>query len=561
MPVLVTINSKVISMKELRTFSRWCMAMMLGALLWSCGGSADPLAVFKNQIPDWQACDPARVGEANQKLLTLLAQRTRCADIRVPRDYANPSKGEMQVALLRVNALHTAERRSAILINPGGPGGDGLPYPLMLAAYWAADGTTDAAIVPLYQAMAQRFDLIGFSPRGIGASTQLECVRQRELRFVADPTRDLSAGNTDNTLYNSQVIAEACRDNALAPDINTDATARDMDLIRHLLGEDKLNYIGLSYGTWLGNWYASLFPQRVGRMLLSGVTDFSEPLNHQTLQQEGGLQRVLDEVLIPYAVAHPQRFGNLAANSDEVHAMLASLPNALHYATVNTLSETHALSESTLADVAVMTLLATKVIKAQLDTNPGMGEQSLRQLIAAYSFLPQKDLDDNAHLAAAAVSKSYFLQTSGKTEAKDESMFWAIVCNDSGTGFTPQSWVQASNRNAALYPDFGGYMRDNACLYWKPSGITRPPQANAASAGAILLLQAELDPLTVLSGARKSLSLLPNARMIEISGEYSHAPLPPYGTACVDKPIAQYFLDGTPGVNTSCSRRALPAEQ
>jgi hypothetical protein len=180
--------------------------------------------------------------------------------------------------------------------------------------------------------------------------------------------------------------------------------------------------------------------------------------------------------------------------------------------------------------------------------------------MAAYSFSPQKDLNENAYLAAAAILKSYFLQVGGKSAAKDESMFWAIVCNDTGTRFTPQSWVLASNQSAALHKDFGGYMRDNACLYWQPPGITKPSQNLAANAGAILLLQAELDPLTVLSGARKSLSLLPNARMIEITGEYSHAPLPPYGTGCVDKPIAQYFLDGTQSDNTRCNRRALAAE-
>ena len=75
------------------------------------------------------------------------------------------------------------------------------------------------------------------------------------------------------------------------------------------------------------------------------------------------------------------------------------------------------------------------------------------------------------------------------------------------------------------------------------------------------MLQTELDPLTVLTGAEKSLSLLPNARMIEITGEYTHAPLPPYGSSCVDKPIAQYFLDGTPPANTRCDRLPLPAER
>jgi hypothetical protein len=87
--------------------------------LLSCGDS-DPLATFKSQVPDWQACDPARVGDANLKQLTVLAQRTRCSDIRVPLDYASPSKGEIKVALLRVKATQASERRTSILINPGG---------------------------------------------------------------------------------------------------------------------------------------------------------------------------------------------------------------------------------------------------------------------------------------------------------------------------------------------------------------------------------------------------------------------------------------------------------
>lgn len=540
-------------------------AVALGLALTSCGGGdADPMASYTNQTLVWQACDPERVGGGYfPELLTMLSDQTQCADIRVPRDYANPAKGEMKVAMLRVKGLQTSERRTSILLNPGGPGEDGVPFALMMGAYWRLDGTTDAAVVPLYKEMAQRFDLIGFSPRGTGWSTPLACVPQRELRFVSNPTRDLSQDNINNTLYNNQVIAESCLSNPLTPDINTDATARDMDLIRHLLGEGKLNFIGASYGSWLGNWYASLFPERVGRMLLSGVTDFSEPLSHQEILQEGALQRVLDEVLIPYAVAHPQRFGHLANDASSLRTLLGNLPAALHYATVDTLEETQVLTNVYYADDAVMVLLAAKLIQAQLEASPGLDEQTLLNSLAAYTFSTDAFLNERAHLAAASLARGYFLQVAGKPKpmAKDDGMFWAVVCNDAGTRYTPETWVQASNRNAALYPDFGGLIRDNVCLYWPPSGITKPPQEQAATAGNILMLQTELDPLTVLSGAEKSLALLPNARMIEITGEYTHAPLPPYGTSCVDKPIALYFLDGTQPANTRCDGLPLPAQR
>lgn len=538
-------------------------AVALGLALTSCGGGdADPMASYTNQTLVWQACDPERVGGGYfPDLLTMLSDQTQCADVRVPRDYANPAKGELTVAMLRVKGLQTTDRRTSILINPGGPGVDGVPYALMLAAYWRVDGTTDADVVPLYKDMVQRFDLIGFSPRGTGWSTPLTCVPQRELRFVNNPTRDLSQDNVNNTIYNNQVIAESCQGNPLTPDINTDATARDMDLIRHLLGEDKLNFIGASYGSWLGNWYASLFPERVGRMLLSGVTDFSEPLSHQEIVQEGALQRVLEEVVIPFAEANPQRFGTLANDARDLRSMLGNLPDALHYATVDTLEESQFLSNAYYAEDAVMILLAAKLIQAQLDANPGLDEQTLLSTLAAYPFSTDARLDESAHLTAASVARGYFLQVAGKPKVKDEGMFWAVVCNDAAIRYTPETWLQASNRNAALYPDFGGLLRDNACLYWPPSGITRPPQERAATAGPILMLQTELDPLTVLTGAEKSLSLLPNARMIEITGEYTHAPLPPYGTSCVDKPIAHYFLDGTLPANTRCDGLPLPAQR
>lgn len=539
----------------------WAVGLLVSMVtLVSCGGTdSDPLSRYQNQAPDWQACAVERFSASDLKLAQQLGARVSCADIRVPLDYAHPTQGEIKVAVLRVQASGTGVNNPAIVINPGGPGLDGWAWPLMMALYWSLDGTTeDPAVVQSYQQLAQRYDLIGFSPRGTGWSTKLECLHPQDPLPVADPTRQLDPANIAKTLFNSELIAQACRDNPLMPHINTDATARDMDLIRHLLHQDKLNYIGLSYGTWLGNWYASLFPERVGRMLLSGVTDFSIPLNHQALPQDQGRQLVLDKVLIPYATRHPDHFG-LPATTSALRQMIDALPDPLHAAIVNTLIDHNLLSSASMADSAVLSLRAAQVLHSELQANPGIDQASLLARMANFDFVPltpDATLNAITRTAAEDLVNRYF-----KPEAQNLDMFWSVVCNDSGTGFTPQTWVDLGNLNARLYPDFGGSVRDNACLYWRQPLIARPSQQRATQAGPILMLQSTLDPLTVLPGAMNSLELLPKASMVLINGEITHAPMPPYGTSCVDQPIAAYFLDGVvPPRTTSCPSRPLAAD-
>ena len=141
--------------------------------------------------------------------------------------------------------------------------------------------------------------LVGFSPRGTGSSTQLRCTSAEKLIPASILVADGAAENIQDNLLNARLKAEACLSNPLTPYINSDATARDMDIIRRVLGDDKLNYLGISYGTWLGTWYAGLFPERVGRMVMIGNTDITAKLNDTLLSQEMGMQRVMDEILAP----------------------------------------------------------------------------------------------------------------------------------------------------------------------------------------------------------------------------------------------------------------------
>ena len=531
------------------------LAALLG--LASCGGDddpVDPLAPYRNQVLHWQACDPTALGDYAEQAHAL-GDRVACADLRAPLDYAAPDKGEIKVALLRVAAEDGAPRQGAILMNPGGPGIDGLPMPLIIGQRWNLPRQSSPAD-QLFQSIAQRYDLIGFSPRGVGSSTRLDCATGVEQRFIVNPARDRSPTNTDNMLYNARQIAESCRDNPMTPHIQSDAIARDMDLVRHLLGDEQLNFFGISAGSWLGNWYAGLFPGRVGRMVLWAVLDFTKILNDQDLVQETAKQRILDQVLIPYATRFPERF-ELGTDPQAIRQMLDDLPLELHAATVSALNQN--LSRSS-ADSAVQTLRATQVVSNLLAGAPGMDEVALLAWVETSPAL-------NALTRPLAISlvKEFFRQKAGADTPLDvigrEATTWAIFCNDTGTDFSPEHWVELSNQNVALAPDFGGDRNLKPCLYWGGPSVHKPAQQVAGLAPGMVLVQAELDPLTPLAGARNSLSSLPNASLIEISDEYTHFLFPPYGVECVDRPVAEYFLTGQqPPRETRCQGLPLAAD-
>lgn len=199
----------------------------------------------------------------------------------------------------------TMKARGAILINPGGPGEDGLLCSTISGARQTPPRTANRA---------------SFSGKSRGIR----------------PGRLLAAGNGFQ--------------HAIAQYINSDATARDMDIIRSVLGDDKLNYLGISYGTWLGTWYAGLFPERVGRMALIGNTDITAPLNDTLLSQEMGMRRVMDEILAPYAAENPEVF-KLGSSAEEVRQVFRSLRGNLLGVTSALLHETIARAGEASADL------------------------------------------------------------------------------------------------------------------------------------------------------------------------------------------------------------------
>lgn len=527
-----------------------CLVAICG-LLGACGSGdnrPDPLAAYKDQTLDWQTCSQhfrEALGEHFAGQLDRLGNRGKCVLMRAPLDYADPSKGDVHIALLRVAAEDPQQRLGAIMFNPGGPGGDGLYLSVAFGTNWAGEDGADP-VGSLYKQMSRRYDLVGFSPRGTGASTNLTCPSDESFKFETTITVDDSQANFDNILYNSRLTAENCRRNPQTPYMNSETTARDMDLVRHLMGDSKFNYFGISYGTWLGTWYAGLFPERVGRMLLIGNADITAPLNNVLLEQGMGDQRVLDQVLVPYAARHTDRFG-LGSKPEEVrqaYLSLRTMPGHLLAAAAEKLP----ISDSSKADTALLYLCAAREMQKYIGANPYADETAVKTWINTAHFVPDQELNGQARARALELNTLYFSKMRHETQKAalkgQDALQWAVSCNDSGTSFGVDDWIRENRSSAALYPLFGGFLVRNACLYWGAPTVKRPPVEAAAGAGNILMLQSELDPYTIREGAMKTFALLPNARMILVQNEYTHALYAPYRLECIDRPVAEYFLYG-----------------
>jgi pimeloyl-ACP methyl ester carboxylesterase len=210
-----------------------------------------------------------------------------CATFNVPIDYANPSDGAMQISAIR--KLATGSSQGSLVLNPGGPGGSGIEY------------TTYAEYV-VSDTLRENFDIVGFDPRGVGQSTPVECLNdeQTEEYIALDGSPD-NQTEIDQAQDMAELFGQTCATNS--PDtfafLDTVSATRDIDILRALLGDEKLNWLGKSYGTFLGATYADIFPNRVGRMLLDGGIDptlTNEKLSYgQALGFELALTRFVDD--------------------------------------------------------------------------------------------------------------------------------------------------------------------------------------------------------------------------------------------------------------------------
>ncbi len=224
------------------------------------------LAKYENQKLDWSTC----------------YDDFDCAELRVPIDYADLKVGTFKIALLRYKAIDQKNRIGSLIVNPGGPGGSGVDY-----AY-NAEFIFDPDVL-------DRFDIVGFDPRGVDRSAPIKCLNDQETdaAYAADAKPDNESELTAAIAEAKDFIDKCQSANKYLSHYSTAEAARDMDILRAALGDEKLNYLGKSYGTYLGTLYAQFFPDKVGRMILDGAVDPNISILEQNISQATGFDDAL----------------------------------------------------------------------------------------------------------------------------------------------------------------------------------------------------------------------------------------------------------------------------
>ncbi|HKT03882.1 MAG TPA: alpha/beta fold hydrolase [Rugosimonospora sp.] len=413
----------------------------------------------------WADCPPAPSGLTRDP-------RERCASLPVPLDYRHPDGRKINVEVSRIPTAKPGLRRGILLFNPGGPGGSGIDFP---------DG-----LLPLMPAaVTDRYDLIGFDPRGIGYSTPVTCgipaTTPVEL-VLPYPAPDGSIAR--NVAYARQTAHDCAQlSGDLLPYITTANTARDMDRIRAALGEPKLSYLGYSYGTYLGTVYTTLFPQRSDRILLDSAVDPNLVWYQMWRTWDQAIAIRLPD-FTAWAAARDATY-HLGATQAAVTRTYYQLtgrfdqnPVTLPNGTVITGNLVRELTRSYLYnDVALPTL-------AQI-------WQSLAALPAPTPTLPPA--------VAAALRRISGAPGAAATVPADNqtAALYAVVCDDAAWPRSISTYARNVAAGRRLFPATAG-MPDNIwpCAFWPSHPIEPPVRVTGDGPRNVLILQNLRDPAT-----------------------------------------------------------------
>jgi pimeloyl-ACP methyl ester carboxylesterase len=451
----------------------------------------------------------------------------QCATLPVPLDYGHPGGRKITLALSRVPATAPAsQRQGALLVNPGGPGGSGLS----LAAFVAGG---------LNRSVASEYDIVGFDTRGVGSSVpSLHCDPSFFSR--ARPDYIPATRAAEQVLENrAKAYAADCerRYGWLLPYMTTQNIARDMDSIRAAMGQQKISYFGYSYGTYLGQVYATLFPQRVHRMVLDSVVDPTGAWWGDNIEQDHAFEGRIKAFFA--WVARYQSVYHLGSTATQVS-------HSWHRARAD---------------------LAARPVPGPSGPLIGPDEYDDTFLVGGY---------DNGYwpgLAAALAAYRHTGSTSQLTAQYDQegvqnenefAVYNAVECADVNW---PRSWATWDSATRKVYTTAPFEAWDNAwfnaaCAFWPVRGPARPLRISGGGLPGILMLQGTLDAATPYAGAQRAHRLLPSARMVVVVGGGNHGQSlanPP--NPCVDGYLNRYLATGAlpsaPGlVNATCP--ALP---
>ncbi|RBM23745.1 alpha/beta hydrolase [Prauserella sp. PE36] len=490
-------------------------------------------ARYTEQRLDWHVCAPDELSSPPPEG----AKDIECATFLAPRDWDNPAEGtDITVAVSRLKATD-GPATASVLTNPGGPGAPGRTFPARLR---------DQDRLRAHQ------EIIGLDPRGTGKSTNITCGGAIGTGSALDP-RDRSRENLDLILDGTRYAAESCqvKSGELGPLINTYQTIHDIDLLRTLLGRDKINWVGYSAGTWLGAHYAQRFPEHTGRFVLDSATEFTTTWQESFDWQPLGFERRWREDFLPWMAKYDSlyHFGTtgeaVRQTYEEVRAALAEQPVDFEGQPLGP-NELDSAIASQLYDKASFPDLADYLVSVR--TLAGDGATDAEQAAALEKVA--------AYVPDAEVIGPQPLIVPGEYADAYDASFWTIPCNEGRWYGNRHSVVRQSEELGQEYPLLGWGWLVQPCIFWENRPM-KLPELDGEGVPPVLIVQSEHDPATPIEGARRAHEAFEGSRMLTITDEGDHG-IYAGGNACADDVVEDYLVDGVVPEDRSCPGMPLP---
>ena len=442
-----------------------------------------------------------------------------CAQMQVPVDYGDLLAGQFSIAVLRYKAKDQKNRLGSLVINPGGPGASGVDFAYNAPAIFSPD-------------LLKKYDIVGFDPRGVGASSPIHCLTDKETdaSYAADSKPDTQL---ELNLLIKEIRAYVAKCEAFTPNVlhfGTIDTARDMDLLRSALGDKKLNFLGVSYGTYLGTLYANLFPGNVGRFVLDGAVSPTATTLEQDISQAVGFDYALRAFVANcYAAANCPLKSPVATGLSQIQTLfLQTADQPL------TGDSDRVVTES---------LLILGVASALYDSESGW--PTLRIAL-------REAMTGNGKTIMALVDEYTLRNSKGGFDGNETDASFVIDCLDSQKYLTTDEIKNDAAKFAKRAPIFGPYLAFSGigCQFFMGDKVAVKPLGKIKSA-PILIVGTTGDPATPYTWAQDLHKTLLGSHLITLIGEghtgYGR------GLKCVDGAVDKYLLTGAlPKIGLTC---------
>lgn len=469
-------------------------------------GVSGELLPYYEQTLDWTACD--RGGATFD-----------CTYVTAPLDWENPAEGEIELSIVRHQSAQ--EPVGSLLTNPGGPGASGRDFILDSLSYAVGDD------------LAENYDVIGFDPRGVGDSTAVRCFDAEDmdsyLYDIPEATRGTDEWEAELTERN-QEFADACEANSdgILPFITTVNSARDMDLIRAVLGDEELNYLGYSYGTFLGATYADLYPDKAGRLVLDGAIDPAVSGIDVGTTQALGFESALRAYMKSCLDSDSCPFNGTV---DEAMADLGALLAAVDRTPLKN-DDGRMLGADSLMTAIIVTLYS---------------EDSWSALTQGLDGVLDGDPSTAFYLADAYNSREDGVYVDNSSEA-----FRAYNCMDYPVEDDDAAQDAADAKIAKGAPTIAPYWNaPDSCEVWPYPPTGTRGEIHAEGAGPILVVGTTNDPATPYEWSVSLAEQLEEGVLITRVGE-GHTGYNK-GNVCVDDAVNAFFLDdAVPDADLKC---------